>query len=116
VLVVGRSLAGSQANATTQDPLTQDQKKAEAARLKADARKAADEKKAADAAAKKEADAKKKALRGMKHTDIDNIVNRNINKHCINFSSIDSEIRIGKQAAAQVEQESQLINDKMVTE
>jgi predicted Zn-dependent protease len=110
-LVVGPSFAGSQ------EPLTLDQQKAQTARLKADAKKAADEKKAADAAAKKAADEKKKAdSKKPKHSDIENVGNRNINKRSIQFSSIESDVRVGKQAAAEVEREVQLINDPVVTE
>ncbi|HLQ77879.1 MAG TPA: M48 family metallopeptidase [Terriglobia bacterium] len=113
VLVVGPSLAGQ----ATDPPLTIDQQKALAARKKAEEQKAKDEKKAADSAAKKAADDKKNALKGKpKHSDIDDIGNRNINKHSINFTSIQSEIAIGKSAAAEVEKDVQLINDPVITE
>src|SRR5678815_295495 len=113
-LIVAPTFAGSQ---DPQVPLTLDQQKAEASRQKAEAKKAADEKKAADAAAKKEATAKKKADAGKpKNSDIENVGNRNINKHSINFSSIESDVRLGKQAAAEVERDVQLINDPIVTE
>jgi len=113
-LIVAPTFAGSQAS---QEPLTLDQQKAEAARKKAETKKAADEKKAADAAAKKEAAQKKKADAGKpKNSDIENVGNRNINKHSINFSSIESDVRLGKQAAAEVERDVQLINDPIVTE
>jgi len=118
VLVLGRSLAGSQ-DPSSNEPLTLDQKKAQAARLKADAKQAADEKKAADAAAKKAADEQKKANKGKpKNSDIENIGNRNINKGMknVNFTSIDKEISLGKQASTQVEQDVQLINDPLITE
>ena len=105
VLAVGPSLAGQD-----DQPLTQDQKKAAAAKQKDAEKKVADEKKAADAAAKKDAKGKPK------NSDIDNIGNRNINKGSINFTSIEKEIAIGKQAAAQVEQDVTLINDPVVTE
>src|SRR3954467_8757327 len=113
-LIVTPTFAGSQA---TQEPLTLDQQKAEAARQKVEAKKAADEKKAADAAAKKEAAEKKKANAGKpKNSDIENVGNRNINKHSINLSSVESDVRLGKQAAAEVERDVQLINDPVVTE
>jgi predicted Zn-dependent protease len=115
-LIVVPPLAGSQ-DPDPQQPLTIDQQKAEAARKKADEKKAADDKKAADAAAKKEAADKKKANAGKpKDSDIENVGNRNINKHSINFSSIESDVKMGKQAAAEVERDVQLINDPIVTE
>ena len=115
-LIVVPPLAGAQ-DPDPQQPLTIDQQKAEAARKKAEAKKAADEKKAADAAAKKEAAEKKKADAGKpKNSDIENVGNRNINKHSINLSSVESDVRMGKQAAAEVERDVQLINDPIVTE
>jgi beta-barrel assembly-enhancing protease len=112
-LAVGPSLAGSQ----DQEPLTLDQQKAQAARLKADAKKAEEDKKAADAAAKKAANDKKKAdSKKPRNSDIDDIGNRNINRHQWNLSSIESDVRLGKQAAAEVERDVQLINDPVVTE
>jgi len=116
VLAVGPTFAGSQA---TQEPLTLDQQKAQVAREKADAKKAADEKKAADNAAKKAAAEKRKIdAKKPKNSDIDNVGNRNINKGIgnINFSSIESDVRLGKQAAAEVERDVQLINDPVITE
>jgi predicted Zn-dependent protease len=97
--------------------LTIDQQKALAARQREEAKKAADEKKAADAAAKKAASDKRKADAGKpKNSDIENVGNRNINKHSINLSSVESDVRLGKQAAAEVERDVQLINDPIVTE
>jgi hypothetical protein len=116
-LVVGPTFAGSQD--PSQEPLTLDQQKAEAARQKAEAKKAADEKKAADAEAKKAAADKRKAdAKKPKNSDIDNVGNRNINKGIgnLNLSSIESDVRMGKQAAAEVERDVQLINDPVITE
>lgn len=116
-LVVAPTFAGSQD--PSQEPLTLDQQKAEAARQKADAKKAADEKKAADAAAKKAAADKRKAdAKKPSNSDIDNVGNRNINKGIgnLNLSSIESDVRLGKQAAAEVERDVQLINDPVITE
>lgn len=105
VLAVGPSLAQGD-----DPPLTQDQKKAAAARQKEADKQAAADKKAAEDKAKKDAKGKPK------DSDIDNIGNRNINKGSINFTSIEKEIGMGKQAAAQVEQDVTLINDPVVTE
>jgi len=115
VLTVGPTFGRAQ----DQVPLTLDQQKAQAARDKAEAKKAADEKKAADAAAKKAlADKKKADAKKGKNGDIENVGNRNINKGIgnINLSSIESDVRLGKQAAAEVERDVQLINDPVITE
>jgi len=110
-LVSGQTFAGSQ------EALTLDQQKAQAARQKEEAKKAAAEKKAADEAAKKLAEDKKKLDKKKgKNGDIENVGNRNINKGSINFSSVESDIRLGKAAAAEVERDVQLINDPVVTE
>jgi len=110
-LVSGQTFAGSQ------EALTLDQQKAQAARQKEEAKKAAADKKAADEAAKKLAAEKRKLdKKKPKHSDIENVGNRNINKGSINFSSIESDIRLGKAAAAEVERDVQLINDPVVTE
>jgi len=116
VLAVGPTFGQTQAS---QEPLTLDQQKAQAAREKAEAKKAADEKKAADAAAKKAAADKKKAdSKKPSNSDIENVGNRNINKGIgnLNISSIESDVRLGKAAAAEVERDVQLINDPVVTE
>lgn len=115
-LVAGQTFAGSQ---EPQVPLTLDQQKAQAARQKTEAKKAADEKKAAEAAAKKAASEKRKAdAKKPKNSDLDNVGNRNINKGLgnINLSSVESDVRMGKAAAAEVERDVQLINDPIVTE
>ena len=116
VLAVGPTFGRSQ---EPQVPLTLDQQKAQATREKADAKKAADDKKAADAAAKKAAADKKKAnARKPSNSDIENVGNRNINKGIgnINLSSVESDVKLGKQAAAEVERDVQLINDPVITE
>src|SRR6187551_1172043 len=122
VLVTGQTFAGSQAPSTTtlsQEPLTQDQLRAKAARDKEAAKIAAQEKKAAEDAAKKAAAEKKKLdAKKPKNSDIENVGNRNINKGLgnLNLSSIESDVRTGKQAAAEVERDVQLINDPVITE
>ena len=51
-----------------------------------------------------------------KNSDVDDVGERNINKHQINFISIEKEIALGKQLAAEVEKQSKLITDPVVTE
>jgi predicted Zn-dependent protease len=51
-----------------------------------------------------------------KNSDIDNIGTRDINKHSINFMSLDKEIALGRELARQVEQESKLVNDPVINE
>lgn len=51
-----------------------------------------------------------------KHSDIDNIGTRDINKGTINFVSIDKEIALGRQLSRQVEQESRMLKDPTVDE
>ena len=51
-----------------------------------------------------------------KESDVDAIGQRNINKHQINFISLDKEIALGKQLAAEVEKTSKLITDPVITE
>jgi predicted Zn-dependent protease len=79
-----------------------------------------EEKKAAEKAAaaqkKLEEEQKKADKKKPKNSDIDNIGNRNINKHQINFMSLESEIAMGRQLAAEVEREVKLVDDPMVNE
>jgi predicted Zn-dependent protease len=51
-----------------------------------------------------------------KNSDIDNIGNRNINKGSINFTSIEKEITLGRQLAAEVESQSRLLTDREINE
>jgi beta-barrel assembly-enhancing protease len=51
-----------------------------------------------------------------KNSDVDNIGNRNINKGSINFTSLEKEIALGRQLAAEVEREAKLLNDPEITE
>jgi beta-barrel assembly-enhancing protease len=51
-----------------------------------------------------------------KNPDVDNIGQRDINKHQINFISIEKEIALGKQLSAEVERTAKLINDPVITE
>jgi hypothetical protein len=67
--------------------------------------------------AKKAAEQAQKAAKNKpKNSDIDNIGNRNINKHQINFMSYESEIAMGRQLSAEVEREVKLVDDPMVNE
>src|SRR5881296_2457028 len=51
-----------------------------------------------------------------KNSDVDNIGNRNINKGSINFISLDKEIAMGRQLAAEIERQVKLIDDPAITE
>lgn len=51
-----------------------------------------------------------------RNSDLDAIGNRDINKHQINFISLEKEIALGKQLASEVEKSSKLITDPVVTE
>src|SRR5690349_14521790 len=51
-----------------------------------------------------------------KNSDVDNIGTRNINKGNINFTSIDKEIELGRQLAAEVERSVKLLADPVVHE
>ena len=51
-----------------------------------------------------------------KDSDVDAIGQRDIDKHQINFISLDKEIALGKQLAAEVERTSKLITDPVITE
>jgi beta-barrel assembly-enhancing protease len=88
-----------------QKPLTPSEKKAqEEAKKKAEKEKKEQEKIDKDLA--------------KKHADVNNIGNRDINKGIgnINFTSLDKEIAMGKQLAAQVEQQVKLVDDPAITE
>jgi predicted Zn-dependent protease len=51
-----------------------------------------------------------------KNGDIDNIGNRNINKGSINFISLEKEIQMGRQMAAEIERQIKLLDDPTITE
>src|SRR5215468_11007210 len=51
-----------------------------------------------------------------KNADVDNIGSRNINKGSINFISLDKEIAMGRQLAAEVERQVKLIDDPTINE
>lgn len=51
-----------------------------------------------------------------KNSDIDNIGNRNINSGSINFTSIEKEIALGRQLAAEIERQAKLVDDPVVNE
>jgi beta-barrel assembly-enhancing protease len=51
-----------------------------------------------------------------KNSDLDNIGNRNINSHQVNFISLEKEIALGRQLAQEVERTSKLLQDPEITE
>ncbi len=51
-----------------------------------------------------------------KNADVDNIGARNINKGSINFYSLDKEIAMGRQLAAEVERQVKLVDDPTINE
>jgi len=57
-----------------------------------------------------------KGLPQQKNSDIDEIGRRDINKHQINFISLEKEIALGKQLAAEIERTVNLRNDPVITE
>src|ERR1051326_945758 len=59
---------------------------------------------------------KDKGKNKKKNSDVDNIGNRNINKGSINFISIDKEIAMGRQLAAEIERQVKLIDDPTINE
>src|SRR5207253_10081723 len=67
--------------------------------------------KAQDSKAKDKGNAKKP-----KNSDVENIGNRNINKRSINFISIDKDIALGRQLAAEIERQVKLIDDPTINE
>jgi predicted Zn-dependent protease len=60
---------------------------------------------------KKDKDKKKPS-----NSDVDNIGTRDINKHSINFYSLDKEIAMGRQLAAEIERQVKLIDDTTINE
>src|SRR5215475_14881472 len=59
---------------------------------------------------------KDKAKTKKRNSDIENIGNRNINKGSINFVSLEKEIAMGRQIAAEIERQVKLIEDPTVSE
>jgi predicted Zn-dependent protease len=51
-----------------------------------------------------------------KNSDVDNIGARNINKGSVNFYSLDKEIAMGRQLAAEVERQVKLVDDPTINE
>jgi predicted Zn-dependent protease len=51
-----------------------------------------------------------------KNSDVDNIGNRNINKGSLNFMSLEKEIQLGRQLAAEIERQVKLVEDPTVNE
>jgi beta-barrel assembly-enhancing protease len=51
-----------------------------------------------------------------KNSDVDNIGNRNINKGSINFTSLEKEIALGRQLAAEIERQGKLLTDPEINE
>jgi len=51
-----------------------------------------------------------------KNSDVDNIGDRDINKHSINFTSLEKEQQLGRQLADEVERQVKLFKDPVVTE
>src|SRR5262249_48940143 len=90
-----------------QPKLTATQVKAQKEQQKKDA----EQKKREAEQAKKEEEAKKK-----KHADVENIGNRDINKRSINFTSIEKEIAMGRQFAAEVDRQVKFVEDPTINE
>jgi predicted Zn-dependent protease len=59
---------------------------------------------------------KEKEKNKKKNSDVENIGNRNINKGSINFISLDKEIAMGRQLAAEIERQVKLIDDPTINE
>src|SRR2546426_4277571 len=51
-----------------------------------------------------------------KNSDVENIGNRNINKGSLNFFSLEKEIQMGRQLAAEIERQVKLIEDPAINE
>ena len=61
-------------------------------------------------------DTKPKETKTKKNGDVDNIGNRNINKGSINFISLEKEIAMGRQMAAEIERQIKLLEDPAINE
>ena len=51
-----------------------------------------------------------------KNSDVENIGNRNINKGSLNFFSLEKEIQMGRQLAAEIERQVKLVEDPTINE
>ena len=51
-----------------------------------------------------------------KNSDVDDIGNRDINKHSVNFTSLEQEQQLGRELAAEVERQEKLLKDPVVNE
>jgi beta-barrel assembly-enhancing protease len=65
---------------------------------------------------KKDKDKDQKKVKKPKNSDVDDIGERNINKGSVNFYSLDKEIAMGRQIAAEVERQVKLVDDPAVNE
>jgi predicted Zn-dependent protease len=59
---------------------------------------------------------KPKSKSKKKNSDVENIGSRNINKGSINFFSLEKEIQMGRQLAAEIERQVKLLNDPTINE
>src|SRR5947208_13078693 len=59
---------------------------------------------------------KSKSKSKKKNSDVENIGNRNINKGSINFFSLEKEIQMGRQLAAEIERQVKLVDDPVIGE
>src|SRR5689334_4615119 len=59
---------------------------------------------------------KEKEPKKVKNGDVDNIGNRDINKGSINFMSLEKEIALGRQMAAEIERTVKLCDDPVINE
>ncbi len=75
-----------------------------------------EEKKAAELKKKQDEQAAKDAKKKPKNADVENIGNRDINKHQFNTMSLEKEIAMGRELASEVEREVKLIDDPVVSE
>ena len=65
---------------------------------------------------KDKSNAKSKSKSKKKNSDVENIGNRNINKGSINFFSLEKEIQMGRQLAAEIERQVKLVEDPTINE
>src|SRR6266480_7854758 len=56
------------------------------------------------------------SLAKQKNSDVENVGDRNINAHQINFISLEKEIALGRQLAQEVERTSKLLQDREINE
>jgi len=59
---------------------------------------------------------KDKKVKKPANSDVENIGNRDINKHSINFISLDKEIALGRQLSQEVERQVKLVGDPTINE